>query len=159
MGKSDLQAELRKKKPFDSLEQEVGLNLARTEDELMQEFGKLFGEHGLSASQYNVLRILRGLGGEGTPCQEIAAQMINRMPDITRLVDRLEEAGLVERQRTRADRRVVLVKITRKGTNVLAKLDRPVLDLHKKLLGHLSGAELTELNRLLAKVRQRNQRR
>jgi DNA-binding MarR family transcriptional regulator len=83
--------------------------------------------------------------------------MINRMPDITRLVDRLEEAGLVERQRTRADRRVVLVKITRNGIAVLAKLDRPVLDLHKKLLGHLSGAELTELNRLLTKVRQRNQ--
>ena len=157
MGKSALQAELRKKKPFDSLEQEVGLNLARTEDEMMQEFTKLFGQHGLSSSQYNVLRILRGSGGEGTPCQEIAAQMINHMPDITRLVDRLEEAGLVERQRTRADRRVVLVKITRKGTDVLTELDRPVLALHKKLLGHLSRAELTELNRLLVKVRQRNQ--
>ncbi|MFL5241920.1 MAG: MarR family winged helix-turn-helix transcriptional regulator [Gemmataceae bacterium] len=150
-----LQTELRKKKPFDSLEQEVGLNLARTEDELMQEFARLFGEYDLSPSQYNVLRILRGRGGEGTPCQEIAGQMINHMPDITRLVDRLEEAKLVERQRTRADRRVVLVKITRKGTDLLTKLDRPVLDLHKKLLGHLSDTELTELNRLLTKVRQK----
>src|ERR1700682_6459008 len=72
MGKSALQGKRRRRKPFDSLEQEVGLNLARTEDELMQEFAKLFGEHGLSPSQYNVLRILRGLGGGGTPCPGIA---------------------------------------------------------------------------------------
>src|SRR5262249_17310210 len=135
------------------LEQEVSLNLARTHEELFQEFVGLFESKGISGSQYNVLRILRGRAGDGTPCQEIAGQMINRMPDITRLVDRLEKAELVERQRTPSDRRVVLIKITEKGLDLLQSLDQPVLDLHKKLLAHLSHDELVELNRLLVKAR------
>jgi DNA-binding MarR family transcriptional regulator len=153
MSKSVLQMELGKKRPFDLLEQEVSLNLARTQDELFQEFTDLFESKGISGSQYNVLRILRGRAGAGTPCQEIAGQMINRMPDITRLVDRLEKAELVERLRTPADRRVVLIKITKKGLDLLQSLDQPVLDLHKTSLGHLSHAELVELNRLLVKAR------
>jgi DNA-binding MarR family transcriptional regulator len=153
MSKSILQQELRKKHPFEVLEQEVSLNLLRTQDHLRQAFVRLFEEQGLSGPQYNVLRILRGHGGDGLPCLEIAAQMVTRMPDITRLVDRLEEAGLVERSRTAADRRVVLVRITRPGLEVLARLDRPVLELHRRQLAHLSRSELEELNRLLVKVR------
>src|SRR6516165_6955972 len=79
MSKSALQIELGKRKPFDSLEQEVSLNLARTHEGLFQEFAGLFESKGLSGSQYNVLRILRRRAGDGTPCQEIACQMINRM--------------------------------------------------------------------------------
>ncbi len=154
MEKSVLQQELRKKHPFASLEQEASLNLVRTQDHLHHAFARLLGGHGISGAQYNVLRILRGHGGTGLPCQEIAAQTVTRTPDITRLVDRLEEAGLVERARTAADRRVVLVKITRAGTDLLGRLDQPVLDLHRELLGHLSRAELAELNRLLVKARQ-----
>jgi DNA-binding MarR family transcriptional regulator len=153
MAKSVLQEELRKKQPFASLEQEACLNLLRTQDHIQQQYARLFQGHGLSEPQYNVLRILRGAGGEGLPCLEVAARMITRMPDITRLVDRLEEAGLAERARTAADRRKVLVRITPAGLARLARLDRPVLDLHKELLGHLSREELAELNRLLVKAR------
>jgi DNA-binding MarR family transcriptional regulator len=153
MARSALQEELGKKTPFASAEQEASLNLLRTHDHLQQEFARLFHEHGLSDPQYNVLRILRGAGGDGLPCLEVAARMVTRMPDITRLVDRLEEAGLAERRRTAADRRKVLVKVTPAGLALLARLDRPVLDLHKRLLGHLTQAELAELNRLLVKAR------
>jgi DNA-binding MarR family transcriptional regulator len=153
MAKSRLQEELKKRHPFDSPEQEACLNLARTHDHVFQQFGHLFCSHGISGPQYNVLRILRGAGGDGLPCLEIASRMITRTPDITRLVDRLEEAGLVERSRIPQDRRLVLVKLTRPGQELLARLDQPVLDLHQRALGHLSRNELAELNRLLVKAR------
>jgi DNA-binding MarR family transcriptional regulator len=160
MPRSVLQEELRKRGAFASAEQEACLNLLRTHDHVEAEFARLFQQHNLSAPQYNVLRILRGArdeqgAEEGLPCLEIAARMITRMPDITRLVDRLEAARppLVERSRTAEDRRKVLVKITRAGLDLLARLDGPVLDLHARLLGHLSRAELAELNRLLVKAR------
>lgn len=148
-----LQHELRKKQPFDLLEQEAGINLVRTVDALRLPFERLFAEQGLSDSQYNVLRILRGHGGEGLPCTEIAAQMITRMPDITRLVDRLEQARWVERSRTQTDRRVVLVRLTAAGQALLDRLHEPIRELHRQALGHLTRPELTELNRLLVKAR------
>lgn len=153
MIESSLQIELKKKSPFDSPEQEAYLNLLRTTDHLQTEFTKLFNAHGLSGPQYNVLRILRGSGGEGVPCLEIAGQMITRMPDITRLVDRLEAANLVERSRTESDRRVVLVRITPAGNELLAQLDQPVRDMHRHVMSNLSEIELNELSRLLTKAR------
>jgi DNA-binding MarR family transcriptional regulator len=160
MPRSALQDELRKKGPFASAEQEACLNLLRTHDHFETEFGRLFQTYGLSAPQYNVLRILRGASAaegaeDGLPCLEIGARMITRMPDITRLVDRLEAARppLVERSRTAEDRRKVLVRITPAGLDLLARLDEPVLELHDRLLGHLTRAELAELNRLLVKAR------
>src|SRR5262245_26969922 len=153
MAQPGLQQELGKKNPFASAEQEATLNLLRTHDHLQQEFAGLFQAHGISSPQYNVLRILRGVGGDGLPCLEVAARMITRMPDITRLVDRLEQAGLAERARTAADRRKVLVRITPAGLALLERLDRPVLELHRRLLGHLTRGELAELNRLLVKIR------
>jgi DNA-binding MarR family transcriptional regulator len=154
MNRSALQKELRKKQPFESLEQEASLNLLRSADYMQAELNRLFSEYGISSPQFNVLRILRGLGGDGVPCQEIADQMITRMPDITRLVDRLEQAGFVQRARTAEDRRLVLVRILPAGLELLSRLDQPVLDLHKKALGHLSYEELTQLNSLLVKARQ-----
>jgi len=153
MTRSSLQNELRKKKPFDLPEEEAGLNLIRTVDVVRLPFDRLFAEHGISDPQYNVLRILRGHGGRGLPCTEITAQMVSRMPDMTRLVDRLEKAGLVRRCRTDADRRVVLICITPAGLELLRRLDQPVRDLHKHTLGHLSRTELADLNRLLVKAR------
>ncbi len=153
MPKSVLQEEIGKKNPFDSLEQETALNLFRTMDHLQQDSFRLFQEHGLSGPQYNVLRILRGHGGEGRSCCEIAADMITRTPDITRLVDRLEQAGWVQRRRDPDDRRIVRVQITAAGLELLSRLDQPVRDLHKRQLGHLSRSELRELNRLLVKAR------
>ncbi len=150
---SGLQQELRKRRPFNVAEQEAALNIVRTADQIQLQFSRLFRSHGLTGPQHNVLRILRGHGGEGLPCQEIADQMITFDPDITRLVDRLLKASLVERHRAARDRRVVLVRITEPGREVLKALDEPVVDLHRRQLGHLTGAELAELSRLLVKVR------
>ena len=108
----------------------------------------------MSEPQYNVLRILRGVGGCGLPSTEIGARMIARVPDVTRLVDRLEAVGYVERCRISQDRRVVQVKITEKGLKTLAEMDEPVLSLNKKLLRHMTRTELDELSRLLVKARQ-----
>jgi len=148
-----LQQELRKKRPFDLAEEEAALNLVRTSGVVKEPFDRLFAEYGISDPQYNVLRILRGHGRRGLPCTEIAAQMVSRMPDMTRLVDRLEKSGLVRRCRTEEDRRVVLICITADGLVLLGRLDEPVRDLHRQCLGHLTRRELAELNRLLVKAR------
>jgi DNA-binding MarR family transcriptional regulator len=149
-----LKDEIKKQKPFEHAEEEAYLNLLRTTTVLFAEFERLFKDAGLSEPQYNVLRILRGAGGDGLPCTEIGGRMITRVPDITRLVDRLEAAGFVERARTSEDRRVVLVKVTRKGLDVLARLDEPVTTMNRQLLGHMTRDELDELSRLLVKARQ-----
>lgn len=152
-----LQDELKKKSPFDSLEQEANLGLLRTSDLLQIHFTRLFREHGLTSSQYNVLRILRG-EGKPLPILEIVSRTITVVPAMTGLIDRLEEAGLVQRERCAADRRVIYVALTGKGDKTLAALDGPVLELHKQLLGHLSESELRQLIRLLGKVREGNPR-
>jgi DNA-binding MarR family transcriptional regulator len=147
--------EIGKRDPFELLEQEVSLNLLRTLDSLQSEFHQFFSAHGLSGPQYNVLRILRGHGGDGVASQVIASQMITRTPDITRLVDRLAEAGLVCRAKTSQDRRVVLVCITPAGLELLARIDQPLLDLHRRQLSHMGRDELETLNRLLVRARSR----
>lgn len=153
MAKATLKDEIKKVKPFENLEQEVYLNLMRTADLLSGEFAELFRSFGLSDPQYNVLRILRGAGKEGLPCLEIGARMITRLPDITRLVDRLETAGYVTRKRDEADRRVVMVTITTAGLALLKKLDDPTITLHVDILKNLNTKELSTLNKLLAKIR------
>lgn len=149
---SRLQDEVKKKQPFASLEQEATLNLARTSDRLTIRFERLFRDYGLTPSQYNILRILRG-EARPMPVLEIAERTVTLVPGITGLVDRLERAEFVVRRRCTEDRRVIFVEITAQGIDVLARLDRPVLDLHKKLLGHLAPKELKELIRILEKVR------
>ena len=153
MKQSTLQHELRKRRPFEVPEEEAYLNVLRTAAALAGEFTRLFRGVGLSESSYNVLRILRGHHPAGVPSQAIGPQMVTLVPDVTRLVDRLEEAGLAERIRTEHDRRVVLVRITKAGLDLLAKLDRPVTELNKRQLGHLTRKELAELSRLLVKAR------
>jgi DNA-binding MarR family transcriptional regulator len=140
-------------RPFDSLEQEATLSIARTADRLGICFARLFREHGLTPSQYNVLRILRG-EGKPLPILEVADRLIAVVPGITGLIDRLEGLGLVARERSTEDRRVVFVAITSKGLELLGRLDEPVGALHKRLIGHLTQAELKELIRLLEKARQ-----
>ena len=148
-----LQAELKKRHPFDSPEQEATLNVARTADRFGLRFARLFREYGLTPSQYNVLRILRG-EGRPLPILEVADRMLAAVPGITGLIDRLEAMGLLARERSTEDRRVVFVAITPGGLNLLARLDEPVEALHKRLIGHLSPSELRELSRLLEKARQ-----
>ncbi len=147
-----LQGELKKKCPFDSLEQEVLLNLARTSDQAQIRFVRLFRQYGLTSSQYNILRILRG-EGKPLPILEIAGRTITVVPGITGLIDRLEQADMVTRGRCQLDRRVVYVAITPKGLKTLADLDEPLATLHRQLAGHLSKTELKELVRLLEKLR------
>src|SRR5437868_835137 len=150
MSTGRLQRELKKRRPFDSPEQEAVLNVARTADRFGICFARLFREHGLTPSQYNVLRILRG-EGKPLPILEIADRMIATVPGITGLVDRLEGMNVVTRERSTEDRRVIFVAITPKGLDVLTKLDDPVSEMHERLVGHLSRTELTELIRLLEK--------
>ncbi|MGL4465555.1 MAG: MarR family winged helix-turn-helix transcriptional regulator [Planctomycetia bacterium] len=151
-----LQFELKKREPFDSLAQEAGLNLVRTADLLQRGFADVFRAGGLSPSQYNVLRILRGAkqtGAGDLPCHEIAERMISRDPDVTRLLDRLERMGLIERDRSPLDRRVVLTRITPAGEELLAPLDSAVLDLHRKQLAALGDEKLRTLIDLLEEIR------
>ena len=148
-----LQHELKKKHPFKSPEEEAALNVVRTSDQLQIRFARLLREHGLTPSQYNVLRILRG-EGKPLPILEIASRTITVVPGITGLIDRLEQAGFVNRLRCEKDRRVIYVALTDHAITTLADLDEPLLALHRKLLGHLSPGELKDLTRLLEKLRQ-----
>jgi DNA-binding MarR family transcriptional regulator len=149
-----LQTELAKKRPFDSLEQEVYLNLQRTADALARDFAQLLKPAGLSPTQYNALRILRGAGEEGLTCGEIAQRMITRDPDITRLLDRMEFRGWIERTRQAADRRVVKTCITPEGLAILKPLDAPILRLHARQLGHMGPEKLRILSALLELARE-----
>ena len=145
-----------KRKKVVPLEQEVFVSILRTAELLSADVSRLLKPKNLTNTAYNVLRILRGAREkDGLACSEIAARMFNRDPDITRLVDRLEKGGLVERQRQEDDRRVVKVAITGAGLKLLNELDGPVLDLHKQQLKHVGRKGLAELAKLLGVVRGR----
>lgn len=143
----------RKRASGDSVEQQVLQNLFRTSDRMQHRLAQLVSEHDLTGSQYNVLRILRD-EGKSMPCLKIAQRMITVVPGITGLVDRLEKRGLVKRDRSMEDRRVVDVSLTEEGESLLSNIDEPMADLYKKLLGQFSNAEVAELARLLEKARQ-----
>lgn len=148
-----LQREIQKKQPFHSLEQEAALNVARTADALLRPVEEVLKPAGLSATQYNVLRILRGAGGDGLACREIGDRMISRDPDMTRLLDRLEARGLITRARETRDRRVIRTRITDAGLELLRGLDEPILAAHRGQLGHLGQAKLKQLIELLEEAR------
>lgn len=135
-----------------NLEEAVFVDLLRTTDLLSRRLVPVLKASALSPVQYNVLRILRG-APEGLACGEIASRMITRDPDITRLLDRLEKRGLIARNREARDRRTVLARITSKGLSVLGRLDQPVLNAHRKLLGHLGRGRLRKLTALLQAAR------
>ena len=128
-----------------SLEEQAFITLQRSADRLMGRFAQWLKPHGLSPTQYNALRILRGTGERGMPCQEIGARMLTRDSDITRLVDRLEKRGLVMRSQDGKDRRVVRAAITPSGLELLRKLDGPVQDFLRTLLGPLGQDKLRQL--------------
>ncbi|HWB33524.1 MAG TPA: MarR family transcriptional regulator [Acidobacteriaceae bacterium] len=132
--------------------------MARTVDLLGRSMAGLLKAEDLSANQYNVLRILRGASGsgstsEGLACGEIGDRMITRDPDITRLLDRLERRGLIERWRDERDRRVVMGRITAEGLKLLNRMDEPVQEAHRRQLGHLGPKRLAELVELLKMAR------
>jgi DNA-binding MarR family transcriptional regulator len=144
----------RSSRRFDSPQQEAFLNLWRTYDRLRLLEDELFSRHGLTAQQYNALRLLKAAQPAKVPTLHLAARLVSRAPDITRLVDRLIERGFVERERVAENRRVVQVGITETGIALLHQLDAEVRDCHVRQLGHLRPAELQTLVELLRKVRQ-----
>ena len=148
-----LRREIRQQKPFGSPEEELFLEIQRTADVLMQGLELLLKPSGLTQTQYNVLRILRGAGPEGLLCREVAERMVNHDPDVTRLLDRLESCRLIGRSRDEGDRRVVRVRISEHGMNLLGGLDLLVAGLHLRQLGHLSGQRLRKLIGLLEETR------
>lgn len=148
-----LQAEIRQSKPFASLEEVCYLSLLRTTDELARlEVEALKAWH-LTPTQYNALRILRGAGDEGATCGEIGERMLTRDPDVTRLIDRLEARGLIQRMRSEDDRRVVRTRITQAGLDLLEGIDEPSLSWSQAQLGHLTRRELRALIALLDRAR------
>jgi DNA-binding MarR family transcriptional regulator len=148
-----LKEELKQKKPFASAEQEAFLNLQRTADALMRGLEELLKPSGLTQTQYNVLRILRGARPEGLLCRELSERMVTRDPDITRLLDRLERRGLIGRLRDRKDRRGITARITAAGERLVSKLDAPVGRLHRRQLSHLGALKLRRLIDLLEGAR------
>jgi len=143
-------------------EQQTYRNLLQTVNVLLLQADRLFKQHSLSESTYDVLQILR-LGAEeargsgrrfvGLPCSSVAEKMVTAVPDLTRLLDRLSQLDLVERRRSDEDRRVVLVRLTPRGRRLVALLEKPVSSLRAEQLGHMTKKELAELTRLLAKAR------
>lgn len=148
-----IQRELKQTTPIGSLEEEAYLNVLRTANALSDEIGDLLRAHQLTPPQYNVLRILRGAGERGLTASDIGERMITRDPDVTRLVDRLEKRGLVERWRCTEDRRVVWTRIAPAGLAALAPLDTPLHDLHASQLAHLGEEKLRTLVALLEEAR------
>ena len=151
---SQLQAELKQRKPFASLEEEATLSIKRTAAEIDYLGAELLKPWGITGTQYNALRILRGAGGEGLCRNEIRDRLIARVPDATRLLDRLEEMKLVTRVRG-ADRRFVQTRITKAGLDLLDELSDQVMALHKEQLGHLGPQKLKLLIELLGDVRRK----
>jgi DNA-binding MarR family transcriptional regulator len=149
-----LKDEIKQGKPFESLEAEVFLNLMRTADAFLRGSEEILKLVGLSHTQYNVLRILRGAGEQGLCCREVAERMITRDPDITRLVDRLERRGLLTRSRDSRDRRVITVRITPAGQKVLRDLDGPMVEHYRNLLSHMDKGDLRKLLELLEAARE-----
>ncbi|MEO6528363.1 MAG: MarR family transcriptional regulator [Gemmatimonadaceae bacterium] len=150
---TSLRDDIRQKKPFTSVHEEVHLNVIRTSSRLTDAVDEMLKPHEISPTQYNVLRILRGSEPVGLCRNELRDRMLTRMPDMTRLLDRMEEAGLVARTRDTADRRLVLTRITKAGRRLVDELDAPVSELHKSQLGHLTATQLKTLVDLLTLAR------
>lgn len=151
-----LQNEIKQSAPFASLEEEVLLNLMRTASVLEHTLAEGLKSYGVTPTQYNALRILRGSEPEGLCRNEIRDRMIKPVPDATRLLDRLEQAGLVKRERSGEDRRFVTARITERGLDLLARMDAPLREMLHGWLGHLPKSDLRQLASLLTEARSRS---
>lgn len=143
-----IQSEIKQSKPL-TPEQEVLLTLQRTADAFQRHVVEVLKPYGISGTQYNVLRILRGAGKDGLPCGAIAERMVTRDPDITRLLDRLDKMGFIARARGQRDRRVVTTTITEAGLKLLKQLDKPVQDAGSTLVSKLTHAQMGQIVELL----------
>jgi DNA-binding MarR family transcriptional regulator len=149
-----LRQSIRQEKPFESIEQEVFLEVLRTGNALLEDFACMLRRYRLTQPQYNVLRILRGAGPAGLPSGEVGERMVmSRAPDATRLLVRMEERGLVQRERRADNRRFVTARITREGLALLKAIDEPLRQMHMQQLHHMTRRELETLATLLERAR------
>jgi DNA-binding MarR family transcriptional regulator len=150
-----LKAEIEQAAPFSSVHEEALLNLVRTADRISRAMQRIIRPRGVTATQYNVLRILRGAGPEGLTCSEIGSRMLTADPDITRLLRRLKALKLLRQHQDRRDRRIVRTVITETGLRLLQEMDPTIQAAPGQLLGHMSAKEIAELIRLLERARDR----
>lgn len=141
------------RRKFDCAEQAAYLNLWRTYDLLKAYEDRLFSQYELSAQQYNTLRLLKAVHPRRVPTLELGTRLVSRAPDMTRLLDRLEARGFIDRERLPENRRVVEIGITSAGMELLKTLASSVTQCHKQQLGHMTTEELEELSRLLDRCR------
>lgn len=150
---STLQGEIKQLRPFAHMQEELWLNLSRTAAAVGHRLEQGLRPSGLSPTQYNVLRILRGAGGMGLCQSEIGERLVAQVPDVPRILDRMERAGWVQRTRGIEDRRVVLTTLTEAGLEVLAGLDTPIVEMLAQMFARMSQAEMQQLNDLLVAAR------
>ena len=150
---TSLKHEIEQNLPFASVQEEALLNLLRSADFLQREFHRKTRDWGVTSTQYNVLRILRGAQPNGLPCAAIGDRMITAEPDITRLLNRLKRLKLIHQRRDRHDRRVVWTQISDAGLALLCEMDPIIMRAPEELLGHMSRMDLAEMIRLLELAR------
>lgn len=148
-----LRDEIKQRRPFPSPAEEAFLNVWKTADTLQRQVSEILKPLGLTPTQYHVLRILRGAGEGSRTCTEIAERMVTRDPDVTRLLDRLQARGLIVRERSLEDRRVVQTRITKAGLRLLEEADGPMVALHSRQFQNLTGEQVSELIAALEAVR------
>ena len=148
-----IQEEIKQTRPFPTLEEEAIVSLARTAAVVETASTDLMKSYGLTVTLYNVLRILRGAGPDGLCRYEVRDRLITPEPDVTRLLDRLEKAGFVTRERNSLNRREVKATITKRGLDLLDEIDGPLRKLHDEQVGHMDEQDLRDLIRLLAVAR------
>ena len=149
----DIRSEIAQRRPFHSIKAEVAVSILRTAALIERHFAQVVARTGVTTQQYNVMRILRGAGDEGLPTLVIRDRMIHAAPGITRLLDKLESAGLARRERTSSDRRQVFCYITQRGLEMLDALDEEMRNADEVAVGNLSDAEQRQLLKLLEGVR------
>ena len=149
-----LQAEIKQTRPFELIEEEAMLNVLRTAEVLQRTTADFLKEFDLSPVQYNVLRILRGAGAAGATCSQIGERLLARDPDITRLLDRMEARGLIARERSREDRRVVMTHISEAGLALVGSIDQPLRKMSRSRLGKFGRDGLAELIAGLERMRE-----
>ncbi len=150
-----LHAELQQTRPFDLLEEEAHVSISRTAALLERAFAQLLKPHGITPTQYNVLRILRGAGAAGLCRNEVGARLVTPVPDVTRLLDRMADMKLIARQRSDEDRRLVRTHLTAKGLNLVNGLDTELRASHQQRLAHIPRQQIQALVDTLAEVRAR----
>ncbi len=149
----DLRSEIRQGQPFAHPREEAVLSLLRSSHQVEQQLSRFLRHWQLTPTRYNALRILRGAGSEGLPCGEVGERMVTPVPDVTRLLDRLEKRGWVERRRDPEDRRVVRVTLTPRAEELLGRVDGPLGEWLAAALAPLGDEKTLQLVSLLAEVR------